>query len=99
MFTAREFPGREGDKIEWVDREGVKRSEETWVHPPELETGGKETGQTWPMVFGREEAKGRDYRSGHAQSGSRDGKRKKRRSQSGGSALGGAGQGQYSSSY
>lgn len=51
-FSAREFPGKEGDKIEYITEQGIPRTEETWVHPPELETGGKETGQTWPMEFG-----------------------------------------------
>ncbi|MCJ1359284.1 MAG: hypothetical protein MMC33_009285 [Icmadophila ericetorum] len=62
-FTAREFPGTEGDKVEYVGEDGVKRTEETWVHPPELETGGRETGQTWPMEFGsRSEGKERRRR-------------------------------------
>ncbi|KAL8783005.1 MAG: hypothetical protein Q9195_009510 [Heterodermia aff. obscurata] len=65
-FTAREFPGTEGDRVEYVTEEGVRRTEETWVHPPELETGGRDTGQTWPMVFGREtgKEKGHTRRSG-----------------------------------
>lgn len=50
-FSAREFVGDEGDTTRYMTREGFERSEETWVHPPELETGGRDTGQTWPMMF------------------------------------------------
>lgn len=51
-FSARDFPGTEGDSRNYISSEGIKTTEETWVHPPELETGGRDTGQTWPMVFG-----------------------------------------------
>ena len=51
-FTAREFRGTEGDARRYVTPEGVERTEQTWVHPPELETGGRDSGQTWPMPFG-----------------------------------------------
>ena len=51
-FTARAFPGREGDEARYVDPEGHEKTEQTWVHPPELETGARDTGQSWPMVFG-----------------------------------------------
>lgn len=50
-FSAREFPGDVGDAKRYATPEGIKRTEETWVHPPELETGGRLTGQTWPMHF------------------------------------------------
>lgn len=50
-FTAREFPGQEGDTIKYMTPEGYEKTEETWVHPPELEEGARLTGQTWPMVF------------------------------------------------
>lgn len=52
-FTARQFPGRDGDAIR-RNVGGHERTEETWVHPPELETGARDTGQSWPMVFGSE---------------------------------------------
>lgn len=51
-FTAREFQETEGDAKKYMTPEGFERTEETWVHPPELETGGRDTGQTWPMKFG-----------------------------------------------
>ncbi|KAL8692719.1 MAG: hypothetical protein Q9218_002308 [Villophora microphyllina] len=54
IFSARQFPGREGDAVRYRTSEGHERTEETWVHPPELETGGRDTGQTWPMEFGNE---------------------------------------------
>lgn len=50
-FTAREFPGREGDTVKYMTADGYEKTEETWVHPPELEEGARLTGQTWPMVF------------------------------------------------
>ena len=51
-FTAREFPGTEGDAKRYTAPDGHEQTEETWVHPPELETGGRDTGQTWPFEFG-----------------------------------------------
>lgn len=51
-FTAREFSDDEGDYKEYIDPQGVQRSERWWVHPPRLETGGKATGQTYPFYFG-----------------------------------------------
>ena len=51
-FSAREFVGTEGDTKEYMTPEGFMRKEETWVHPPELETGARDTGQSWPMEFG-----------------------------------------------
>ena len=48
-FSAREFTGSEGDFKRYIAPEGFERTEETWVHPPELETGGRDTGQTWPL--------------------------------------------------
>lgn len=55
-FSARDFVGNEGNPKRYITAEGVERTEETWVHPPELETGGHDTGQTWPMVFGEDGA-------------------------------------------
>ncbi|SMY27509.1 unnamed protein product [Zymoseptoria tritici ST99CH_1A5] len=37
VFTARRFEGTDGDMRQWTDEMGVKRSEQTWVHPPTLE--------------------------------------------------------------
>jgi hypothetical protein len=65
-FTARQFPGTEGDAVQYMDREGVEYTETTWVHPPALETGGRDTGQTWPMVFGKDSSS--EGRVGHPSS-------------------------------
>ncbi|KAL8796428.1 MAG: hypothetical protein Q9182_007387 [Xanthomendoza sp. 2 TL-2023] len=53
-FSARQFIGTEGDAVNYKMSGGYERTEQTWVHPPELETGGRDTGQTWPMEFGNE---------------------------------------------
>lgn len=58
QFTARKFPGREGDAVKYVSPEGYEKTEQTWVHPPELEDGARLTGQSWPMVI-REEPPGK----------------------------------------
>ncbi len=50
-FSAREFVGDDGDSKKYATAEEFERSEDTWIHPPELETGGRDTGQTWPLVF------------------------------------------------
>lgn len=63
-FTAREFPGDEGDYKEYVTPEGVTRSERYWVHPPELETGGYESGQTQPFHLGSSRPEHDGWRSG-----------------------------------
>lgn len=54
QFTARSFPGREGDAVKYMSPEGYEKTEQTWVHPPELEEGARLTGQSWPMVIGEE---------------------------------------------
>lgn len=51
-FTAREFPGIEGDFEKHIAPDGHEQTKTTWVHPPTLETGAQETGQTWPFEFG-----------------------------------------------
>ena len=53
-FTARTFTGTEGDAVKYKTPDGFERTEQTWVHPPELETGARDTGQSWPVVFGEE---------------------------------------------
>lgn len=53
-FSAREFLGEEGDSKRYTTAEGFVKTEETWVHPPGLETGGRDTGQTWPVIFGND---------------------------------------------
>lgn len=72
QFTAREFRGREGDAVRYTAPEGHKVIEETWVHPPELETGARDTGQSWPLELGDE---GPDKPS-HTHTISKSGKRK-----------------------
>lgn len=56
QFTARKFPGREGDTEKYITSEGYEKSHQTWVHPPELEEGARLTGQSWPMVVGEDAA-------------------------------------------
>ncbi|KAI9821651.1 MAG: hypothetical protein M1827_002232 [Pycnora praestabilis] len=53
-FTAAEFD-ESWDKKTFVTPEGFERTEEVWVHPPELETGAWATGQTWRMDFDKPE--------------------------------------------
>ncbi|MCJ1472264.1 hypothetical protein MMC13_000911 [Lambiella insularis] len=55
VFSAREFRGTEGDDKRFITPEGYERTEQTWVHPPELETLSEASGQTWPMEFGKDE--------------------------------------------
>ncbi|KAL9046631.1 MAG: hypothetical protein Q9214_000583, partial [Letrouitia sp. 1 TL-2023] len=50
-FSARQFAEAEGKAVRQITP-GYERTEQTWIHPPELETGGRDTGQTWPMEFG-----------------------------------------------
>ena len=50
-FTAREFSGTEGDAESFVSADGVWRTRQTWVHPPTVATGGRDTGQTVPFEF------------------------------------------------
>lgn len=35
-FTARKFQGTEGDYKEWIGEDGIKRTEQWWVHPPTI---------------------------------------------------------------
>lgn len=51
-FTAREFPGSEGDDKRYITPEGYEKTEQTWIHPPAVETGARDTGQTWPVEIG-----------------------------------------------
>jgi hypothetical protein len=60
-FTARTFPGQEGDTVKYITPDGYEKTEETWVHPPELEEGARLTGQSWPMVFGDDNASNSSY--------------------------------------
>lgn len=60
-FSAREFYGTEGDTKRYETPKGTEITEQTWVHPPELETGGRDSDQTWPMIFG-DAAPGKHHR-------------------------------------
>jgi len=51
QFTARDFQGTEGEYGEYQISGGPLRTDRWWVHPPRLETGGQETGQTYPFHF------------------------------------------------
>lgn len=53
-FSAREFLVDEGESKRYTTVEGVEKTEETWVHMPELETGGRDTGQTWPVIINKD---------------------------------------------
>ena len=79
QFTARKFPGREGDAVKYMSPEGHEKTEETWVHPPSLEEGARLTGQSWPMVFG-EEGEGKGDQGNFAVHGSSTPKATKRKS-------------------
>ncbi|KAF2771499.1 hypothetical protein EJ03DRAFT_325544 [Teratosphaeria nubilosa] len=52
QFTARQFEGNDGDYKEYVGDDGIKRTETWWVHPPTLEDGGRQSGQTYPFHIG-----------------------------------------------
>ncbi|KAL8942286.1 MAG: hypothetical protein Q9216_001759 [Gyalolechia sp. 2 TL-2023] len=51
-FSARQFLGTDGDAVQYDMLDGHQKTEQTWVHQPELEIGGRDSGQTWPMEFG-----------------------------------------------
>ena len=72
QFTARTFPGREGDDSTLVAPGGHQITEQTWVHPPELESGARDTGQSWPMVFGDDTPE----KASHKHTNSKSSKRK-----------------------
>ncbi|KAF2084456.1 hypothetical protein K490DRAFT_68764 [Saccharata proteae CBS 121410] len=50
-FTARRWEGADGDERTYVTEGGWKRTETTWIHPPRLETGARESGQSEPFYF------------------------------------------------
>lgn len=51
-FTARKFEGTDYDYKEYMTPEGFKRTEQWWVHPPTIETGGERSGQTYAFHIG-----------------------------------------------
>ena len=89
VFSAREFVGQEGDEKRYITDEGYERTEQTWVHPPELEAGARETGQTWPMEFGKRaeghsqglgqssQSRSRSHSQGQTRSPTKEGRKKK----------------------
>lgn len=52
QFTARNFEGKDGDYREYKGKDGIARTDTTWVHAPEIEPRGQLTGQTAPFYFG-----------------------------------------------
>jgi hypothetical protein len=50
-FTARDFPGTEGDYVEYTDDAGVLHTERWWVHPPTLDETAHEAGKTQAFHF------------------------------------------------
>lgn len=50
-FTAREFPGTEGDYKEYISDKGIPTTETTWVHPPTIDYTAMLAGQTQPFYF------------------------------------------------
>ena len=63
QFTARNFEGTDGDSKEYMTPEGFKRTEDYWVHPPTIETGGERSGQTYPFYMGFPNAKDNGLRA------------------------------------
>jgi hypothetical protein len=51
QFTARKFEGTEGDYKEWIGEDGIKRTEQWWVHPPTLEKESTFQGEARPFYF------------------------------------------------
>lgn len=49
QFSARPFEGSDGDFREYTTTDGIKRTEQWWVHPPSVDTGAEEAGQTAPF--------------------------------------------------
>ena len=76
-FTARTFPGRDGDAQRYTAPEGHEKTEQTWVHPPVLETGARDTGQSWPIVFGEDTPKKGSYGYNSAKPAKKTNKSKK----------------------
>ena len=50
-FSAKAFPGTEGDYEEWVGEDGVMRSGQTWVHQPTHDMYLKNKGMTQPLYM------------------------------------------------
>lgn len=50
-FTARTFAEGEGDYKEWVDEDGIPRTETTWVHSPHVSDELRKRGLTQPLYL------------------------------------------------
>lgn len=48
-FTAKEFPGTEGDYREWTGEDGIPRTKTTWVHWPVINDVLYKDGLTQPV--------------------------------------------------
>ncbi|KAK4494327.1 hypothetical protein PRZ48_014625 [Zasmidium cellare] len=53
-FSARTFEDTDCAFKEYTSPEGIKRTEQWWVHPPSVDTGAKEAGQTAPFPMNSE---------------------------------------------
>lgn len=55
QFSARAFEDTDDDYKEYTSPEGIKRTEQWWVHSPSIETGAEEAGQTAPFHMDSED--------------------------------------------
>ncbi|KAI7342640.1 hypothetical protein KC354_g16180 [Hortaea werneckii] len=62
-FSASRFEGSEYDEKEYVGEDGIKRTEQWWVHPPTIENGGRDSGLTYPFYMGFPNAKDNGLRA------------------------------------
>lgn len=70
QFTARTFEGSEGDYKEYIGEDGIKRTEQWWVHPPTIATNRLESGEPSLTVhFHWEEAKSQDITQNESSAG------------------------------
>lgn len=67
-FTARDFPGSEGDATEYTDSEGVLRTEKWWVHPPTLDDTAQLAGKTEAFHFDHPDGQDDGFRAGSSPS-------------------------------
>lgn len=60
QFTARKFEGTDGDYKEYIGSDGIKRTEQWWVHPPTLEKESTFAGEARQFHFHSEQDGFRD---------------------------------------
>jgi hypothetical protein len=65
-FTALDFPGTEGDHVEYTRPDGVQHSERWWVHPPTLDDTAHEAGKTQPFHFDHPDGLPDGFRAAHS---------------------------------